>query len=100
MNARILMTLVVMLLTLIVQRSPAPVVSSTPATTPQFLTIAAQLQGDAPCVFRPSNQRFLCDTARDGGAAEFTVQFGVSGDIPLIGSLGQPFGVALPLVVR
>jgi len=28
------------------------------------------------------------------------VAFGITDDIPLIGNVGRPFGVALPLVIR
>lgn len=61
---------------------------------------ATTLQGDDPCVYRPSVLRFFCDTARDGGDAEFVVMFGILDDIPLIGNVGRLFGVALPLVIR
>ncbi|MCS6840973.1 MAG: hypothetical protein NZ699_01985 [Roseiflexus sp.] len=45
------------------------------------------MQGDAPCVCRSSAQRFFCNTARNGGAAEFTVAFGEPLDAPLLGDV-------------
>jgi hypothetical protein len=38
---------------------------------------------DDPCVYRSG--QFLCDTAHNGGAAEWTVSFGASGDQPVLG---------------
>ncbi|WP_322489909.1 hypothetical protein [Chloroflexus sp.] len=67
------------------------------------IPLLGDVDGDGrayPCVYRPSLQRFYCDTAHNGGAAEVEVAFGSAGDVPLIGSLGVPFGIAVPLVLR
>lgn len=63
------------------------------AMPPSTTTANAQLQsnalfrGDVACVFRPSSQRFYCDTGRDGGFAEYSVVFGAATDIPLLGDI-------------
>lgn len=45
-------------------------------------TSTALLPNNDLCTYRVAVTRFYCDTARDGGDAEFTLMFGVSGDIP------------------
>lgn len=48
---------------------------------------------DKPCVYRPSVQRFFCDTACDGGDGDLIMAFGIAADIPLIESVARQFGV-------
>jgi hypothetical protein len=52
-------------------------------------TSTALLPNNDLCTYRVAVTRFYCDTARDGGDAEFTLMFGVSGDIPLLGDLDR-----------
>ncbi|MBO9316322.1 MAG: hypothetical protein J7456_11130, partial [Chloroflexus sp.] len=55
---------------------------------------------DEPCVYRPSVNRFFCDTARNGGDAELVIAFGIADDMPLLGNTGRHFGVLVPIVTR
>jgi len=64
--------------------TPAHAIPAALAVMPAATTL---LRGDDPCIYRPSVLRFFCDTARDGGDAEFVVAFGVAGDIPLLGDV-------------
>ena len=65
---------------------PGWFVSSIDAIDPNPASTAL-LPNDDPCVYRPSATHFYCDTARNGGDAEFSLMFGVTGDIPLLGDL-------------
>ncbi|WP_322489910.1 hypothetical protein [Chloroflexus sp.] len=38
-------------------------------------------------MFRPSSQRFYCDTGHDGGFAEYSISLGTATDIPLLGDI-------------